>query len=539
MSDFFFTSQRETAMISFRPSLLCFHFPSTQVFLRQQTAKNIIHLKYCLEEMTIQVNKELESSDNPLQTIELNSTLSIQSVDFVETEENRKEINLTLSFSPVLAEEQYGHKSWISEKLDALNLFQRKTDYQLVEAQEKDIEISDEEQAVTMKSMEIVSAANIESQSSTDEKQIHEPQQKQSWRDFLLAWFCMIVAIFAGASVPPVFKYLARSGIRPCLAASWRCQCMALIIAPLALIESYSDKKYKVDWFAKKPDLPFPVIVHVLFSGLAWGGNLLMWIVGMQYTTAFIASILASSYPIMLVISLKLTGTLVSGMEMIGVGISVGGMIISCLQDVLENNHEKLVGPPIDTSHQFIGYTLCLLAASCEVAIIFNRIKTQKYVPLMQYTFATTITVATMATLTSLLLEREGLIYTPLVTDRATHVEVFCLADNCIFGWFSHKWSVMILLFGMWIVVCVAGFNYAVSAFSLFLYFPAQFIKRVFLILLADATHSSFSIFFSVLDRSSFGGDLILGWRYRAPSLSLFLDWRNGGDGGSGIDIVC
>jgi drug/metabolite transporter (DMT)-like permease len=240
---------------------------------------------------------------------------------------------------------------------------------------------------------------------------------------------------------------------------------MTLVIAPMALIESYSDKKYKVDWFAKKPDLPFPVIVHVLFSGLAWGGNLIMWIVGMQYTTAFMASIINASYPIMFVISLKLTGTLVSGMEMIGVGISVGGMIISCLQDVLENSHEKVEGPSISTGLQLMGYVLCLLGAGCEVAIIFNRIKTKQYVPLMQYTFGTTFVVAIMTTLASLLLEREGLIYTPLLTDGTTHVEVFCLAENCIFGWFSKKWFVTILFFGMWIgVFCAAGFNYAVSA---------------------------------------------------------------------------
>jgi hypothetical protein len=34
--------------------------------------------------MTIQVNKETESSENPLQTIELHSPLSFQSVGFVE-----------------------------------------------------------------------------------------------------------------------------------------------------------------------------------------------------------------------------------------------------------------------------------------------------------------------------------------------------------------------------------------------------------------------------------------------------------------------
>jgi hypothetical protein len=149
--------------------------------------------------MTIQVNKEIDGSDNPLQTIELHSALSVQSVDFVEVEENRKEFS---SFPPVLALENDDQKSWISEKLDALNLFQRKHDYELVEAQEKDIEKNDEEEALTLKSMEIVSAANIENLTSADEKQVNV--EKKPWRDILLAWLCMIVAIFAGASIPPV-----------------------------------------------------------------------------------------------------------------------------------------------------------------------------------------------------------------------------------------------------------------------------------------------------------------------------------------------
>jgi drug/metabolite transporter (DMT)-like permease len=461
--------------------------------------------------MTVSENPEIDCTDNPLRTVELNTKLSPQFVDSEQCAAKARDIPGGMT----MTRGQDKPKSWISQKLAALNVFQRENDYRLVEAQEKEIEFSDLEDTVTMKSSELVSAddceANVEKMISADEKQSCE--QNQSWRNFLLACFSMAVAILAGASVPPVFKYLARNGIRPCLAASWRCQCMAVIIAPLALIESYSDKKYKVDWFAKKPDLPFPVIVHVLFSGLAWGGNLLMWIVGMQYTTAFIAAIMGSSYPIMLVISLKLTGSPVSGMELIGVGISVGGMLISCFQDVFENSHEKMEGPSIDARHQFMGYALCLGAAACEVAILFNRIKTKQYVPLMQYTFGTTLVVAVMATLASLLLEREGLIYYPLVTDGTTHVEVFCLAQNCIFGWFSKKWFVTILFFGIWIgVFCIAGFNYAVSVFFRFIFYFCYYLFLP-LLFLTDAIYSSFSIFFSVFDRSSFGGDLILGWR--------------------------
>jgi hypothetical protein len=47
------------------------------------------------------------------------------------------------------------------------------------------------------------------------------------------------------------------------------------------------------------------------------------------------------------------------------------------------------------------------------------------------------------------------------------NIEVFCRQDNCIFGWTSSHWIVPILLFGFIVgVICVAGFNYAISYIS-------------------------------------------------------------------------
>jgi hypothetical protein len=43
-------------------------------------------------------------------------------------------------------------------------------------------------------------------------------------------------------------------------------------------------------------------------------------------------------------------------------------------------------------------------------------------------------------------------------------IAIFCTADNCLFGWLSGHWVGPLLIFGFVIgVVCVAGFNYAVS----------------------------------------------------------------------------
>ena len=330
------------------------------------------------------------------------------------------------------------------------------------------------ESGVVMQPFEIIDDADpdILKSSSVEEKQRHDSAlHRQSWKDLIMAWLSVSLALIAGASIGPVFKYMSQQGIRPCLSASWRCQCMSIFLGPLALAEAFYDKKNKVDWFMKKPDLPFPVIVHILFSGLAWAGNLLSWIVGLQYTTTFMASVLACSHPLLLVVWLRLSGTPISSLEYIGVVVSFSGMVVSCLQDLLHPSHRE--GLKIDFHHQLLGYFFCLMAAVFEVIVLFNRIKTKKYVPLMQYTFATTLIVVFCATIASLVLEGNGFIYTPEVKDGSTAVLLFCTQDNCVFGWLSRRWVWKILVFGLWVgVFCIAGFNYAVSlvpfSFSLF-----------------------------------------------------------------------
>jgi hypothetical protein len=56
------------------------------------------------------------------------------------------------------------------------------------------------------------------------------------------------------------------------LAASWRCQCMCVFLLPLAWIEHvfWLAPQDKPQWLAYKPDLMFPVFVHVILAGLFW-----------------------------------------------------------------------------------------------------------------------------------------------------------------------------------------------------------------------------------------------------------------------------
>ena len=72
----------------------------------------------------------------------------------------------------------------------------------------------------------------------------------------------------------------------------------------------------------------------------------------------------------------------------------------------------------------------------------------------IQYTLVTTAVVAVIASI--------GSVFFELGTDR-----IFCMDDNCLFGWASNKWLVFMLLFGLYVgLICIAGFNYAMQYIS-------------------------------------------------------------------------
>jgi drug/metabolite transporter (DMT)-like permease len=348
----------------------------------------------------------------------------------------------------------------------------------------------DEEGLIGIK--EEKSEENLSGSKKQEQQERFAYQRPASLLEWVLAILSAISAVLAASSIGPIFKYIYSHNIRPCLAASWRTQCMILFLFPMALVEYYYDpKKNKVDWFEKKPDLAFPLIIHIVFSGLSWAGNLLFWTLALQYCTAFSASVLSASEPIILIICLQVCGYEVMRIEYLGVFVSIVGLIVSCLHEHEAVEHEDGSSPPVvGFQWQLFGYFLCLLSSSSEVIVIWNRITTRKYVPLMQYTFVTTVIVAIVSILASILLERKGFLYLPLVDDPLhPSVEVFCFGDHCIFGWLSKRWIWKILMFGFWVgVFCIAGFNYAVS-FD-FRSFPI--LSSTFSL---DAIYSSFDLF--------------------------------------------
>lgn len=172
-------------------------------------------------------------------------------------------------------------------------------------------------------------------------------------------------------------------GVPSCLAASWRCQCMTLFLLPLAIIEAWSRRNTHepVPWFSRVPDLPFPVWVHILIAGIAWSVNLYCWIIGIRFTTLVRASLLCNTHPVFLVIIVRCMGSMVTWLEWGGVSVTMFGLVLSSLKDLFQGAAE---GASARNENEWIGDSLCIVAAVGEVMVLLNRVKTKKYVPIMQ-----------------------------------------------------------------------------------------------------------------------------------------------------------
>lgn len=386
----------------------------------------------------------------------------------------------------------------------------------------------------------------------------------------VLAWITMAMAVFAGSTIGPIFRYMMSKGVTPCLAASWRCQAMSLCLIPFAFIEAfYMEKKFKekkllqdqnknnlqnieaqiegtfegeeeyyfpFPYKEKPPTLPYPLYVHVLISGIAWAANLLLWIVALQFISTFKASIVATCHPIILVVSLYFTApNLVSKLEAYGVFIAFFGMIASNFSELLGKNEDSsssdissdfnntesfpalnitsTVFSTLSTTHphggsedeklnnmpiylQMLGVLLCFLSAVSEVVVIFNRIETRKYIPLIQYTTVTTIIVSISSTILTIFFDG-----THLFNENSYSL---CLSGSkCVLGWLDNYWIYKILLFGLWIgAVCITGMNYAMQ------YIPPLVFSSI-----------------GLLDPSL---TAVISWLLGLESLPYFLSWIGG-----------
>ena len=246
----------------------------------------------------------------------------------------------------------------------------------------------------------------------------------------------------------------------------------------MALVER-AFSTFHTPWLSKEPGLDYPVYVHVSVGGIAWGLNLICWITGLMYTTTVRAAIFAGMHPLMLCLFFCVMRPLaVSKFEIAGVIISFLGLVIAGFGELADssdkdshnlhnsgsshnnstslsqiNQQQQSNGGGFSLPKELFGDFLCVCASVFEVVVILNRHKIKPFVPLMQYTAITTIFVALMTTVMAVI-AYDG-------------VDVLCTRDECIFGWFSERWALIMLVFGFIVgVVCIAGFNFAMTHIS-------------------------------------------------------------------------
>ncbi len=75
--------------------------------------------------------------------------------------------------------------------------------------------------------------------------------------------------------------------------------------------------------------------------------------------------------------------------EWVGVFVAFSGVLVSNFSNFIEGDSAEDPTMAADMSKvpihlQMVGFFLCILAAASEVGVIINRIKTRKYVPLLQ-----------------------------------------------------------------------------------------------------------------------------------------------------------
>jgi drug/metabolite transporter (DMT)-like permease len=205
-----------------------------------------------------------------------------------------------------------------------------------------------------------------------------------SW---ILGTGSMIIAILTNALSGPAFKYIENNGIKPSLAAAWRGHCMLFFLIPIAYFE-YLKTNQTIQYFDRKPDLQYQVYVHVLFAGLGWSGTLLFWINGLHFISTVRASLFVNLHPLLMVFYLYFTGVQLSSYDWCGVFLSLTGMVVISGEDLYHEYLNQSADDAKPLSSQIFGSLLCLLAACSEFAVIVNRKKIKKYVPLMQVTLS-------------------------------------------------------------------------------------------------------------------------------------------------------
>jgi len=258
----------------------------------------------------------------------------------------------------------------------------------------------------------------------------------------VFTWLSLFASIGSGALTGPIFKYIQNHNIQPILAVTWRCACMLFFLIPGTIIERILNKKkyndFIKDYFITEKS-KYPLILYVIISSIGWSFTLFFWVLSLSFTSIIHASVISNLHSLIIVIYMFFSGKNISKYEILGVLISICGIVISVIKSILETKSKSSI---------LFGDCLCLLSAFGQVITILNK-KNVRNVTMIKFKIITNIILKITALIISFFIE--------------DNIMIFCIDNNCMLGWLSNFWLPKIMGFAFLINFCLCAFNYSVN----------------------------------------------------------------------------
>jgi len=205
-------------------------------------------------------------------------------------------------------------------------------------------------------------------------------------------------------------------------------------------------------------------LTYTVLSGIFWTLSLSLWVVSLRYTSTTLASLFSSLSPVVLVGWLKLKKKPVSNMEMVGVAISLLGVVFCVLSPFMtgtDSDEDTSLRAATGPAAELFGAFLNILASFALAGSTVVGAKSRSEVPLFVHTSISTSIIAMLQMILAVLFEGASLHGSPSVMpDGVTPVPARMRA---IFGW-AHADVAKVIIFLAFLGGCIGlvGFNIAI-----------------------------------------------------------------------------
>lgn len=156
---------------------------------------------------------------------------------------------------------------------------------------------------------------------------------------------------------------------------------MCVFLIPIIYYQRQNSNNPRVEWTRIYENLEYPYIFYIVLDSIAWSINVLTWCFGVKYTTTVRASLFASTHPLMLVVTMYISGHDVHWLEWVGVLVILAGTCYSFGFQLPFTSVDSNGSPAVST---WYGDSLCLISAFTDMVIIIIRSRTTQHMTTLQ-----------------------------------------------------------------------------------------------------------------------------------------------------------